>query len=161
MGQHERDRVIAEIVDERLSALVLFARQWRHDSPEDIVQNAFMRLLKEHPFPRDPVAWLYAVIRNLSNNHLRSQKRRKNREAEAFWLRSCFENPASQSDEHDDLIRQLELLEQEYREIITMKIWGGLSLEQIASVLGSSRSSVHRKYQQGLTLLHDKLEKSS
>lgn len=160
MDQHERHRIVTDLVDEHLPALVLFARQWRHDSPEDVVQNAFVRLLKTVPFPSDPVAWLYTVIRNLSNNHLRTQKRRKNREAKAVSQHLCFIPSQSGNDEHEDLIRELQSLEHEYREIITLKIWSRLSLEQIAVVLNSSRSTIHRKYRQGLALLHDKLEES-
>lgn len=156
MNPDERNRYITELVGERFAALLLFARQWNHPGPEDVVQNAFLKLMQQRPLPRDPIAWLYAVVRNLSNNELRSQKRRKNREMQRVSQNTNFHGP--ENPEQEQLLHALETLDLEFREIITSKIWGKLSFDQIAEVLGSSRSSVHRKYRQGLALLHERLD---
>jgi len=56
------------------------------------------------------------------------------------------------------MIRTLESLDLEYREIIVAKIWGGLTFEEIAAMTGSSRSGVHRKYQEGIRILGERIK---
>ena len=51
------------LVDARGPALVLYARQWRR-APEDVVQDAFLKLAVLRPPPRDPAAWLFRAVRN-------------------------------------------------------------------------------------------------
>ena len=48
-------------------------------------------------------------------------------------------------------------LPDELREIIVMHLWGGLTFEQIADVLGSSASTVFRRYGTGLARLREQL----
>ncbi|MDR1384037.1 MAG: sigma-70 family RNA polymerase sigma factor [Planctomycetaceae bacterium] len=151
----------AEIVRTQLPALLLFARQWRHGSSEDIVQEAFMRLWEQRELPENITAWLFTAVRNLSNHHLRSEKRRKNRETKAN-TKNCWFDQENSHDETDEvnatLIRHLEALPFQYREIIVAKIWGKMTLEQIAVIYGKSKSSVHRLYNTGLKILYESIK---
>ena len=148
----DKRRLIQELMRDRLSALVLFARQWKHDCAEDLVQDAFLKLYQQDPVPAEPLAWLFAVIRNDSNNYVRSQKRRQKRERERPLFRSSDEPGDSQ-----ELMDALQSLPQEHREIITAKIWGGLSFDQIAAIYEMSRSGAHRKYHEGIELLRERI----
>jgi len=155
---NETDARIEELVCTRLADLVLFAKQWKHTAAEDVVQEAFVKLMKQKVFPDNPVAWLFTVVRNLSNNALRSQRRRVLRDFDVQESKGLFDLPFSdQKEELDRLIRELESLDLEYREIIVAKIWGGLTFEEITEMIGSSRSSVHRKYQEGIRILREKM----
>lgn len=157
--KNDNELKIKELINSRLPALVLFARQWDHASAEDIVQEAFVKLSRHEPWPDDPVAWLFTVVRNASNNQARSDKRRKHYEKTARSTRPWFLEPDDgEQDRTDRLLRELESLDRDYREVIVAKIWGGLTFEQIAGLFGSSRSSIHRKYREGLDILHRKLE---
>jgi len=152
---------LAALIKTQLPALLLFARQWPHDSPEDIVQEAFMRLLEQPEPPENVTAWLFTVVRNLSNNHIRSEKRRKNREffktsQESSWF-IVQDRDDETNDNHTELIEQLQKLPFQYREVIVAKIWGKLTFDQIAATLGMSNSSAHRTYQAGLKLLQEKI----
>lgn len=151
MNHEEKHARITELVRTRLPALVLFARQWNHDAAEDMVQDAFVKLLRHETWPERPIAWLMTVIRNASNNQARSRKREQYRQQLAFSMKDSFAD--SSFPETDELIRELERLDREHREIIVAKIWGELSFEEIAVLCDSSRSSVHRKYKEGLLLL--------
>ena len=51
------------LVDEHTGALVLYARQWC-SAPEDVVQEALLKLVAQTKAPDHPVAWLYRVVRN-------------------------------------------------------------------------------------------------
>ena len=152
---------LAAFIKTQLPGLLLFARQWPHDSPEDIVQEAFMRLLEQSEPPENVTAWLFTVVRNLSNNHIRSEKRRKNREIRKTSSVSSWFVMPDQSDEtndyHTELIEQLQQLPFEYREVIVAKIWGKLTFEQIAAIQEISTSSAHRMYQAGLKMLQERL----
>ncbi len=158
MHDDEKHCRIAELAGTRLPALVLFARQWNHTVAEDVVQDAFLKLMRQETWPDEPLAWLFTVIRNASNNALRSQLRQTHREREAFTLKSSFQHTPFA--ETDRLIREMESLDREHREIIVAKIWGELTFEQIARLCDSSRSGVHRKYKEGLLLLQERLEQS-
>ena len=158
-GKNRAD--IAVLIKTQMPALLLFARQWSHDSSEDIVQEAFIKLLEQPKLPDNITAWLFAVVRNLSNNHIRGEKRRKNRENAKFakntqWF--ALPDQRNESDENQkELIAQLQALPLKYREVIVAKIWGKLTFEEIAAMQNQSSSSVHRNYKAGLEILHKNL----
>ena len=47
--------VVTRLFDEHSPALVLYARQWS-SSPEDVVQEALIQLLRQKQLPSDPIA---------------------------------------------------------------------------------------------------------
>ena len=150
----ENEVQIEELVHTRLPDLVLFAKQWKHSAAEDVVQEAFVKLMNQKVFPDNPAAWLYTAVRNLSNNEIRSQRRRIRREYDVQEIKGLFDvSDSEQKEELEQLILALESLDLEYREIIVAKIWGGLTYEEIAKMTGTSRSNVHRKYQEGIQIL--------
>ncbi len=149
---------LIRLLDGHTAALVLYARQWC-DAPEDIVHDAFMLLMRESIAPQNPVGWLYKVVRNKALNASRSSRRRTRHEtAAAFsgepWL------VAEEGDRLDavEAARALEELPAEQREVIIARLWGGLSFEEIARVNGTAPSTAHRRYQQGIVALREKLE---
>ena len=150
----ENEARIEELVHTRLADLVLFAKQWKQNPAEDIVQEAFLKLMKQKVFPDNPMAWLFTTVRNISNNEVRSQTRRKRRELEVQTNKGLFEVPdTEQKEEIEQMIQRLESLDLEYREVIVAKIWGGLTFEEIAAMTDASRSAVHRRWQEGLRRL--------
>ena len=54
---------LGQLVDRHAAALELFARQWC-DTPEDVVQEAFVKLAPQRTLPENPAAWLFRVVRN-------------------------------------------------------------------------------------------------
>ena len=50
-------------------------------TPEDVVQEAFLLLVRQAVAPENPTGWLYRVVRNRAINAGRSQGRRARREA--------------------------------------------------------------------------------
>jgi len=71
---------LTRLLDQHTAALVLYARQWC-DAPEDVVQEAFLALLREPAVPENVVGWLYRVVRNRAINASRSSGRRQRHEA--------------------------------------------------------------------------------
>jgi RNA polymerase sigma factor (sigma-70 family) len=152
-----RLETLTRLLDEQTAALVLYARQWCC-APEDVVQDAFLALLREPDVPENVVGWLYRVVRNGALNAARSSGRRQRHEAVAAhrdepWLIS------SDGDRLDAAAaaRALEELPDEQREVIVARLWGGLSFEEIARLTGSPVSTAHRWYQRGLAALRERL----
>src|SRR5215831_5553892 len=74
--------VLGKLVDDHAAALVLYARQWCA-SPEDVVQEAFVKLSLQRIPPDNALAWLYRVVRNAAVSAARADKRRRKHETRA------------------------------------------------------------------------------
>ena len=149
--------LLTRLLDEHGGALVLYAQQWCH-TPEDVVQEALMRLMRQAVVPENVVGWVYRVVRNGAISASRSARRRGRREAAAAHRGEPWFNP-SPSGRLDaaTATAALKQLTIEQREAIVARLWGGLTLEQIAELTGSSTSTVHRRYQSGLSALRERL----
>ena len=141
---------IAEIVDAHADALLLFARQRSDAFAEDVVQEAFLRLVcrvRANDPPKNAVAWLYGVIRNELITRYHSRRRSRAREERVASERPGWFEPSV--DTQLDAIRaaeQLATLPIEQRETVVARIWGGLSFDEIAELMKTSRSTAHRTY---------------
>ena len=155
MSQSGNHAIVSRLLDESVRGLVLYARQWDAANAEDLVQEAFLRLLTESPLPDSPRAWLYRVVRNLAIDQVRRENTRLRHESIGSW----FEPSATDSHaaEHD-LTEALEQLPPVIREIIISKIWGNLNFREIAELTDRPISSVHYDYQQGIQQLRTLLE---
>jgi DNA-directed RNA polymerase specialized sigma24 family protein len=149
--------LLAQLIDHHGAALVLYARQWS-ETPEDIVQEALMQLVRQPAAPENVVGWLYRVVRNGAISASRAAQRRARREAAMAQRGEPWFIPTS-GDGLDASVaaEALEQLPIELREVIVARLWGGLSLEQIADLTGDSKSTVHRRYESGLTALRERL----
>lgn len=150
-------QLLTQLLDEHSGALVLYAQQWCQ-TPEDVVQEALLRLMQQTSTPENVVGWLYRVVRNGAISASRSAARRSRREAAAAhcgepWF-TASEGGRLDAAAATAALKQLPI---EQRETIVARLWGGLSYEQIAELTGSSTSSVHRWYQAGLAALRERL----
>jgi RNA polymerase sigma factor (sigma-70 family) len=146
------------LLDRYLSALVLYARQWCH-APEDVVQEAFIKLARQGEPPLHPVAWLYRAVRNRAISESRSERRRVAHEGR-FAARSSLWFTPSEDPAHLDAqaaTRALGGLPLEQREIIVAHLWGGLTFEQIAELTGGSAATCWRRYAAGVAALRHKM----
>lgn len=153
----ELSREVTHLLDRYSAALVLYARQICSD-PEDCVQCAFVKLIQLRSFPKDTAAWLYRVVRNEALMQNRGERRRRRREQTFAELRGSWfsaDGPGNltASTATDALTR----LSQLQREVVVARIWGGLTFREIAELLGTSQSSVHREYQQAIEFLQTEL----
>jgi RNA polymerase sigma factor (sigma-70 family) len=145
--------LVSRLLDEHGARLVLYAQQ-RCELPEDVVQEAFVRLVRQRPVPENVVGWLYRVVRNGSISQSRSDGRRLKHETAAGAVREAWFKQA-----HDEAIdgvaaaRALESLPMNEREVIVLRLWSGLGFEEIGQLVGKSTSTVHRWYESGLATL--------
>lgn len=149
--------VLARLIEQQSAALVLYARQWTA-APEDVVQEAFLKLAGLRSPPANPVGWLFRVTRNGALSAARAEQRRRKHEANAAqskqaWFQARENSPV----DTQEAVLALQQLPIEQREIIVAHIWGGLTFEQIAEVVGCSSSTAHRRYGEGLAQLRERL----
>ena len=149
--------ILTRLLDEHGAVLVLYAQQWC-DSPEDVVQDAFLALVRQSAQPGNIVGWLYRVVRNGAINTSRTSRRQSRRETATagrseLWFHITPDDRLDAA-EAAQAMRQLPI---EERETIVARLWGGLTFDEIAQLTGSSTSTVHRWYQAGLNSLRERL----
>jgi RNA polymerase sigma-70 factor (ECF subfamily) len=149
---------LANLVDQHGAALALYARQWC-TCPEDVVQSAFLKLVRQSLLPDNILPWLYRVVRNAAIDAGRAERRRQKYEALAATQTPLWFIPTEDPTGLDARAASAALAELpvEIRSIMVAHVWGGLTFEQIAEVVGGSASTAYRRYALGLDLLREKL----
>ena len=143
--------------------LLLYARQLGPDQQaEDIVQDTFIKLLKQRRCPVNVRAWLFRVVRNASISIVRrlQQGRRAGRKflnREVMWFESRPEDllDARQAQEI------LQTLPPHLCEIVLLRIWGQMTLNEISQVMSKSIPWIHNEYKTALEMIRKNLEHSS
>ena len=147
--------------EQHADRLVLYARQWLdHQSAQDAVQDAFVQLIGQENEPANVKAWLFKTVRNRAISGLRSRARRRKREQKVGRDRSWFAHRTEDLLDARAIARLLESLAPDLREIIVLRIWGQLTLQQIGEIVGLSIATVFRRYEQGLQTIRHELEQS-
>jgi RNA polymerase sigma-70 factor (ECF subfamily) len=155
--EHVGWELLARLMDEHAASLTLYARQWCA-APEDVVQEAFLKLARLNPPPRQPTSWLYKVVRNGALSAASAARRRRRHEAAAAArIPTWFAGPDTSGLDAEAATTALEALPSEQREIIVAHLWGGLTFEEIAELTGVSSSTTHRWYLAGLEALRQTL----
>jgi RNA polymerase sigma-70 factor (ECF subfamily) len=150
--------------------LFLYARQLcRNDADAaDVVQEAFLRVWRKHAnngvTEPDLPALCYAAVRYAVLDRQRQAARRHRREVAAgeFWYEPppLFESPLEQAEERARLEADVRHLPVEQREVLTLKIWGELTFQQIATVTDESPNTVASRYRLALAALRQRLAKA-
>jgi RNA polymerase sigma factor (sigma-70 family) len=149
---------LAELFEAHAAGLVLYLRQWL-DRPaaEDVVQEVFVRLLAQPRRPENVRAWLFRVARNQAINHARSGRRRSRRERAAARA-DLFEPGAADSIDLSEAQSALEGLPPSQREIVVLRIWGGMSFSEIGQLTGTAVSTLFDQYGTALAAMRRKIE---
>jgi RNA polymerase sigma-70 factor (ECF subfamily) len=148
--------ILGKLYREHAPALLLYARQWPGNG-EDLVQDAFVRLAQQSPPPERVLPWLYRVVRNTALASNRADARRRRREEVAGTRQTWFATADDRLDA-DEATARLAELPLILREVIVARVWGGLTFEEIARLVGCSLPTAHRRFQAGLTELRERLE---
>jgi RNA polymerase sigma factor (sigma-70 family) len=147
---------VARLIDSHAATLVLCARQWCAE-PEDVVQEAFVKLARQSQPLNDAVAWLYRVVRNGAINSSKMARRRQRRESAVARPDRWFVEPEVDGLDAETAVAALSRLNAEQREVIVARHWGGLSFEQIAAMADCSTSTAFRRYTAGVEELRKQL----
>ncbi len=145
--------------------LVLYARQLVSSKAdaEDVVQMAFVRWWRR--FPEGDAAHiplLYAAVRTIALDQRRSDTRRVNREAKSDIAiphenAPTFDPQPGQQEIAAIVEKALQALPGQQREVVTLKLWGNLTFNEIAAMTGESINTIAGRYRYALQALQRKL----
>ena len=146
---------VGQLYDHHGRALLAYARVLTPDglAAEDVVHQVFLRLLRGDIRIRgNPMAYLFRSVRNLALN----ERRRHVRETpiDVDW----FEGPAGMDDAALALQTALSTLPREQREVVVLRIWGQLTLEETAQAVDASANTVASRYRYALRKLRAQFE---
>jgi RNA polymerase sigma factor (sigma-70 family) len=125
----------------------------RGPGADDVVQEVFCRLaILERP-PERIVAWLYRAARNLAENQRLAGRRRHAREKRAATAEAVQDDPLERL-MADEVLTSVLRLDDSLREVVTARIWGQLTFEEIGTLCGISTATASRRYRDALDQLH-------
>ncbi len=154
-------------LDESAPRLLAYARARCHsaEEAEDLLQDALIKLWsyqeeRGHRPPDLPLA--FSVMRYLGLDQGRRKGRREKRDKkiiqfqkeEDHWL-----DPTMEETEEAEILRQeVDALPDKLREVLTLKIWGGLTFAEIGKLLSISNNTAASRYRYALEQLQKKLK---
>ena len=147
---------VRRLYDQHGPALVAYARGFVPDAAaaEDVVHQVFLHLLSaELTKPNMPVAYVYRAVRNAALNARRSNLRLAalDPQSSVFWHRGGNQEAAMA------LEKALGELPEEQREVVVMRVWSGLTLEEIAESVDAPLNTIASRYRYALEKLRVKL----
>jgi RNA polymerase sigma-70 factor (ECF subfamily) len=139
---------------------LLYARQQtrtRSDA-EDVLQDALVESWKRAGgMPAD--ALVFSTIRRRAIDLARSNDRRHVREEEAGAPDAEWFSPDVEERETQHLLEEaVKSLQPIYREVVTLKVWGGLTFQEIAEATGVPLNTAASRYRYALDGLRDALK---
>lgn len=130
-----------------------------------MIQDALVRLWhyqeeRDNVPPDLPLA--YSVLRFVAMDHGKKLGRKKRKEEAIIFLHDSDEYWVDTSAENDEesliLRRAVDSLGEKLREVITLKIWGGLTFNEIAQSMAISPNTAASRYRYALEQLERKLK---
>jgi RNA polymerase sigma-70 factor (ECF subfamily) len=142
-------------LDDHAPRFLLFARQKSRSEADaqDLVQEAIceaMRRNGERDLP--PVSLVYATIHRRAIDLARSESRRAVREqAVNLAVSEAWFDTAVEERERANVVQNaMSRLPENYREVVTLKVWGDLTFAQISEALGIPANTAASRYRYGL-----------
>jgi RNA polymerase sigma-70 factor, ECF subfamily len=140
--------------EEHGRALLAYACALLRDpsAAEDVLHQVFLNVLRGRvSIPADPASYLFRAVRNTALNHIRGQSREVELADGGVWL----ESPDGSRETAIALQSALRSLPDEQREIVVLKIWGELTFEEAAKVIGIPPNTAASRYRYGLARLKE------
>lgn len=139
---------------------LLYARQQTRtdQDAEDVLQDSLVESWKRAGGqPND--ALIYATIRRRAIDLARSMDRRVVREEEHGTPEESHFSPDVEQRETQRLLElAVNALPPNYREVVSLKVWGGLTFQQIAELTGVPLNTAASRYRYALSELRTNLK---
>ncbi|MFH1412458.1 MAG: RNA polymerase sigma factor [bacterium] len=146
----------AKLYDRYVKAIYTFIyyKTMHKETAEDLASQTFIKAMdKIKTFKSSKgsfKSWLYRIARNTVIDHYRAQKTTC---TEMIWDLSDQQSVIQQVDDKitlDKISHYLESMSKQQREIIIMRLWDGLSYEEIAEITGLSKDNSRMLVSRGL-----------
>lgn len=134
------------------------------DDANDAAAEVFLVAWRRYAeLPSDgALMWLYGVARNVVRNQQRTGRRKLRLAARANAMGQLPQDGPDietiRNEEHEEVIAAMATLRKTDRELLQLKIWEGLSNDDVATVMGITKRAVEGRYTRALKKLSRKLE---
>lgn len=138
---------------------------------EDLTQEIFLqvhRSLESYDPARDIRPWLFSIATNKVRDHWRSRRHREEQGEESAEqeglaeMLSAMDPPEARlsASEVEERVRQaIEALPEGMRMTVMLRIWEGLSFEEIGAILERNEVAVRKRFSRALEVLRQALGK--
>ncbi len=138
----------------------IYFKTFHRETAEDLTSDVFMKVLERiHQFDASRgtfSAWIYRIARNAVIDHYRTNHPAENIENGRDLSSSTdIERDAEANVALEKVQDALRLLKPEQREIVTMRLWDGLSHKEIADILGMTESNVKQVFSRTIRKLRE------
>ena len=143
---------------EHARRFLLYARQQTRSEAdaEDVLQEALVESWLRGGGAEPPdAALVFATIRRRAIDAVRRLERRERRELAAAPDEAWF---VPDEADDDELERAVKNLPEIYREVVTLKVWGELTFQQIADTVGIPLNTAASRYRYALDHLRTALK---
>lgn len=158
------DQSYERLFRQEFSGLVRLAGLLGTDDPENVAQEAFVRLHAALPRLRDGAAALAYARRTVVNL---CASRARHRQVATRWQPALLaasaeaaEDAVLREDDSRAVLAALDGLGQHHREVLVLRYWSELSVDEAAGVLGISKGTVKSRTARALSALADILGES-
>lgn len=131
-----------------------------HDA-DDLAHDAVLAALEHRPATdRSLRGWLATVVRRMRGSAERSRSRRAAREA-AIAPKESLDSPEELIERvelHERLLAEVKQLDPHFREVIVLRFFGGMGLEEIARRIGVPAATARTRLFRGLARLRARLD---
>lgn len=156
-GNHSSFGILVERYQQKIYGMILQMTD-DHEAARDLTQEIFLKAymnLSSFDFRYRFFSWIYRISLNETTNFQKSRKR-------FLPLEKALSVPmemagANESAAERKLRKALRNLRKDYRSLILLKYWFGLSYEEIAETLGISIKKVKNRLFYARQLLRDNL----
>jgi RNA polymerase sigma-70 factor (ECF subfamily) len=148
---------VTRLYHEHGPALLAYASSFVADRgrAEDLLHQVFAKLLEGGmSLPDVPAAYLYRAVRNAALN----TRRNGFRETALDATNACFVHRGGDNEAALALQVALADLPDEQREVVVMRVWSGMTLDEVAAATGVSLNTVASRYRYALQKLREKLK---
>jgi RNA polymerase sigma-70 factor (ECF subfamily) len=156
-GDRNAFGTLYELYGRMVHGVLLGAGQ--RDDVQDLVQDVFLRALRQLHTLREPAAfggWLATLARNEARMHHRAA-----RETIELTEQIPGPSPVDATLGTDDVMHALRTLPERYREPLILRLVNQMSGEEIARAIGLSHGTVRVYLHHGMKLLRDHLGRRS
>ncbi|MBO5240938.1 MAG: sigma-70 family RNA polymerase sigma factor [Clostridia bacterium] len=146
---------VAELASEHRNGLILFINGYVRDTSvaEDLASDTFASLLVKRPKIKDASrfkTYLFSMAKNAALSFLRKNKRAKINEKENTDTKEFLDDPEHVlilQEERETVFRAIGQLAEDYRNVLILRFYEELSVEEISIVMKKSKKQVYNLLQ--------------
>jgi len=132
------------------------------DKAADVLQTAMLRAVKSRRrFAKvdSPAAYLFQIARNEAARLVKRASRRSEQTLTAEQMLELADNTTDSLEDVETIVAALTRLSTEDRELVQLKIYAGLTFQEIAKITGRPQATVATRYRRALDSLRPWLVK--